>query len=382
MENDNVVIDFEEKFKDEKSNNDNNFKQLKNKNNAVLTIILYVFLFFLGGIAAFTMMFFKTHSSEHIFLDHYKTLNDDNVVAVMDLDEFNNVNDNYNINDNHIYNIDNNLIFISSYNFDENDSSWLIDNAEDILNGNITNFFNNEDNYILLMTSKDSKAYSFINIDNKNINLYLVDDDFTVNQTSLLMFISYFLLTIILFLINKDRVIKDFNLYINDTNNPPIANLANSFATMFAVSIGLGLLSTIISLMFNVDSNSVNQQSIELMLKSDLFILIAITTVFFGPLVEELVFRLAIFDLIKNKKMAIFISSLVFGLIHIISEMLGLIGDMSFINVIDVFVTSIPYVGMGVFLAIWYEKSNRNIFLIYAVHALNNLLSVVISLFL
>lgn len=380
MENDNVIIDFEEKFKDEKSNNDNNFKQLKNKNNAVLTIILYVF--FLGGIAAFTMMFFKTHSSEHIFLDHYKTLNDDNVVAVMDLDEFNNVNDNYNINDNHIYNIDNNLIFISSYNFDENDSSWLIDNADDILNGNITNFFNNEDNYILLMTSKDSKAYSFINIDNKNINLYLVDDDFTVNQTSLLMFISYFLLTIILFLINKDRVIKDFNLYINDTNNPPIANLANSFATMFAVSIGLGLLSTIISLMFNVDSNSVNQQSIELMLKSDLFILIAITTVFFGPLVEELVFRLAIFDLIKNKKMAIFISSLVFGLIHIISEMLGLIGDMSFINVIDVFVTSIPYVGMGVFLAIWYEKSNRNIFLIYAVHALNNLLSVVISLFL
>jgi len=45
-----------------------------------------------------------------------------------------------------------------------------------------------------------------------------------------------------------------------------------------------------------------------------------ISVVLLGPIVEELIFRKSLFSLFENKKLAIIISSLIFGLIHLIAE--------------------------------------------------------------
>ena len=123
---------------------------------------------------------------------------------------------------------------------------------------------------------------------------------------------------------------------------------------------------------FSLDSlNSVNQSSIETYVSIYPYLML-ITTGFLGPIYEEVLFRLGIKTVIKNKYLFILTSGLIFGLIHIfplaegISILLGLI-------------QSITYVTMGLFLAYIYEKSD-NVFNSIGVHLLNNLLSVLVMI--
>src|SRR5690554_7517728 len=116
---------------------------------------------------------------------------------------------------------------------------------------------------------------------------------------------------------------------------------------------------------------SANQITINLMLKSPYFILMVLSAVILGPIVEELVFRKSFFGLIKNDKIALIVSSLVFGLIHITTEILS--G-----NIALVIVGSIPYIAGGFVFGYIYMRHKKNIVIPILAHMLYNLLSILL----
>lgn len=126
---------------------------------------------------------------------------------------------------------------------------------------------------------------------------------------------------------------------------------------------------SLISIMFGANGQSENQAGINTFLTSEYGFLFIILTVFIGPVVEELVFRKSIHDVLRSYKlsngMIIFISSLLFGLIHVVNG-----GDYMFI---------FPYLLMGVVLG-GLEMKSKNIYPCIFVHIFINALASIINI--
>lgn len=113
-----------------------------------------------------------------------------------------------------------------------------------------------------------------------------------------------------------------------------------------------------------------NQIVIEDMLRNEGTLLIILSAVILGPIVEELIFRKAIFGLIHQPRIALLVSSFVFALIHIITE--------AFTEpLISIILTMIPYLTMGFIFGFIYLKYHKNIYIVTIVHMLANLISVI-----
>ena len=139
------------------------------------------------------------------------------------------------------------------------------------------------------------------------------------------------------------------------------------FAIFLAVKIASAMVTGIVGQIIGINvGDSENQEAIISLTKVDPIMMI-ITATFFGPIVEEGVFRLSLRKVVNNKYLFIIISGLLFGFIHIFPTDLSL----------DVALThSIVYVTTGVYFAYVYEETD-NIWIPIAVHSLNNLLSLV-----
>jgi hypothetical protein len=119
-------------------------------------------------------------------------------------------------------------------------------------------------------------------------------------------------------------------------------------------------------------SESINQITIVRMLNSDGVIFIVLSAVFIGPVVEELIFRKSIFGLIKNQNLALVLSALIFGAIHLTAEA----------SIVTALINGISYFTMGAIFGYIYLKNNKNIMAPIVVHILVNLISVVASIIL
>jgi hypothetical protein len=100
-------------------------------------------------------------------------------------------------------------------------------------------------------------------------------------------------------------------------------------------------------------------------------VLIFISAVIIGPVVEELIFRKAIFGLISNDKVALAVSTFIFGAIHLLGEA----------SILEALVNGVAYFVMGFVFGYIYLKNNRNIMVPIIVHVLSNLISVIGILF-
>lgn len=164
--------------------------------------------------------------------------------------------------------------------------------------------------------------------------------------------------------------------------------------TLLTVLIGVAILygiNILINIFFSIikfTDNAANQEAIESMFTNNSGILIfiyCIVIAIIGPLVEELIFRKAIFGCLKkfpklNKIWKIVISGLIFGLIHVISGIVegAIAGDTSLI--ISEAINSITYVSMGFLFGGIYVYSEENIYPSLIVHIINNTISIVIIL--
>lgn len=367
-----IIIDYEEIFKDDESNK--NDKKLPDQTNkSVLTIVLYVVLFFLGLAQLVVYPFLTIKDSAYLVLEQATLRNADNYLYVINEDDLIEFNDEFNINESYIY-IKEGVAYITYYDEIINDRNNFVLKIPDIISGNSIYFSDNiepdlEEDKVIINYANN------LSIEIENPNRDVIENQFTFSQQSILITVSYLIVAVALFIPNYNKIKFDYSLIQKHSKEKPfVTNMIQSALLLIAVSMGLGIITQLVGTIFKFSSISANQESINMLMNSKYAILTLITVTFIGPLVEELVFRGAFFNLIKNPKIAIIVSSITFGLIHITTEIINLSSGFDFITIMQILVFSLQYIGMGAFLGYLYEKNNRNIVFIYGVHGLYNLL--------
>mgnify|MGYP000350447120 CR=1 FL=1 len=182
-----------------------------------------------------------------------------------------------------------------------------------------------------------------------------------LNMMSLYEFILTLLLLVLIFLIYKDELIKEFKL----TNkkqikcifiNVLIIFFIMGFSNMISYSILNG---NIISSINNSGVSAINTKNLALIIR--LLIL--------SPIIEELVFRKSVRTIINNDVFFILFSGLLLGSLYVIAQTPSLVGILS----------SISYILVGLYLSYSYTKTN-NILINILSRIIYNLLMLVIIL--
>ena len=174
--------------------------------------------------------------------------------------------------------------------------------------------------------------------------------------------VAYLLSFVLVVIFMRKQLIDDFK---NLKENP-------SYYIIYSIAFGIAfvVLSLVIDIVISqfVDA-STNQATIENIIYNGGAIPMIISVVFLAPIVEELIYRKAIFKLNENKNIAFsyFLSIVLFTLPHMISS------DVS--NILNWFLQCIPYASCGFMLCYIYDKSNRNIYTVIIAHMMNNLLA-------
>ena len=171
----------------------------------------------------------------------------------------------------------------------------------------------------------------------------------------LLFYKKYLKKDLVLFKLNKKDYIKKIISY---------------FLIFLVVKYGVALFSSLLLVMLGSDLVTSENQEAVVTLAKKLPFMMMISTSLLAPFVEEGIFRLGIRKVINNKYLFILVSGLIFGFMHIFPTELPL-----YVALIE----SLNYVTMGLLLAYIYNETD-NIYVVVIIHALNNLLSMLMIL--
>lgn len=207
---------------------------------------------------------------------------------------------------------------------------------------------------IILMLTFTSIFFSILNINPTTL---------TDKQYILYLTISNILLIGIFILIYRKTLIKDFKSYIKNISK----NIEQSIKYWLIGFIIMIVSNLIVTFILNKGIAG-NEEEVRALLDSFPIFMI-FNTVIYAPLTEELAFRKSIKDAINNKWIYVLTSGLVFGMLHIISYITTPI-DLVYL---------IPYSALGISFALLYHKTD-NIFSTITMHAIHNLLAVIIYL--
>lgn len=187
---------------------------------------------------------------------------------------------------------------------------------------------------------------------NENINTLLLQ--IIVNL------ISYTSLTIIFIIILRRYLFDD----LKDFKKNILICLLIILVSWFLIK-GSELLCDLFYKAINQEMSGDNQNSVVDCIKENAF-LMSISTCFLAPFVEEIVFRKNIFSFFKNDWIGLLVSTLCFGLIHVLST-------MDFIHIL-------PYLFGGALFSLFYVLSKRNIWVTIIAHSLVNIISYILIL--
>jgi len=186
-------------------------------------------------------------------------------------------------------------------------------------------------------------------------------------------FIIYLLLLPVLLYILKPTLIYDFDTFKKVEKSKIIQGLVIGYVFLILGNYISQLISTLLSWAFNQPiEQAINQLTIEQTLMSNGAIFMIISAIIIGPIVEELIFRKSIFGLIKNQWVALTVSSVVFGAIHLIGEP----------SLVSALINGSSYIIMGFVFGYIYIKNDKNIFYPTLVHIVSNLISILAVYFL
>mgnify|MGYP004618614791 FL=1 len=171
----------------------------------------------------------------------------------------------------------------------------------------------------------------------------------------LLFYKKYLKKDLVLFKLNKKDYIKKIISY---------------FLIFLVVKYGVALFSSLLLVMLGSDLVTSENQEAVVNLAKTLPFMMMISTSLLAPFVEEGIFRLGIKKVINNKYLFILVSGLIFGFMHIFPTELPI-----YVALIE----SLNYVTMGLLLAYIYNETD-NIYVVVIIHALNNLLSMLMIL--
>ncbi len=204
--------------------------------------------------------------------------------------------------------------------------------------------------------------YAFLKFDTSSYNEIL---DMIIDYTLKFQIILDIIFLGIFIYLFRSWLTKDKNVF--ESRNKTIITILVSSAIILIVGIGINLLFEF--LIPNISNN--NQESLQSMIKVAPATLIFAALVF-APVVEEIIFRGAIFNAFYKKEnpiAAILISGALFSLVHVIGSLLvgNLIGLIHFVS----------YFAVGIGFGFLYHKT-RNLYICIGVHFINNLVAVLL----
>lgn len=196
-------------------------------------------------------------------------------------------------------------------------------------------------------------------------------DVFNYKDTAYVEVLIGLFLFVLLFLIYKKTIIKDYKLLKEDLINN-LKKCFTIFGILLLVKFATAFAVSILSAVLGIEVLQSNNQNIIDSLVKNAPIMMLISSVVMAPFTEEVIFRLGFKKVIKNSNVFIVISGLVFGLIHIMPSTLSLP---------IILVQSMIYIALGLALAYIYDKE-KNIFFVIIPHAMNNLFGILAALLL
>ena len=211
--------------------------------------------------------------------------------------------------------------------------------------------------------------YSFIDIFNllqsSEENILEVDKPIYYNVNTYTNLFTYLISFVVVGLFMRDTIYKDF---VSVKSRKLFYGL---FAIISAVVFwGVSILTS--NLIAGIVGESDNQNMIVGMINNKGAIPIFFAVVLFAPFVEELVYRKCIFKLLEKCPIIIsyLVSTVVFVLPHMISTPMT--------NILNWLLMCVPYFVSAILLCLIYHKSNKNIYVVWFVHMINNLFSFII----
>ena len=174
-------------------------------------------------------------------------------------------------------------------------------------------------------------------------------------------------------LLSTSLALLIISCYLSDCSND-----TKDFKTNYKLILVFGIIGFII--IFFVDEFSAfiaslvnigeatNQQTIVDQLHRNGAVFVIISSVIVAPILEELIFRKVLFKIIKNGKVALVVSSLLFGLMHLVSEPSFLSG----------MIHGISYIGAGFVFGLIYLKTKKNVYTPIIAHFLTNVLALIL----
>lgn len=157
----------------------------------------------------------------------------------------------------------------------------------------------------------------------------------------------------------KDRLKRDIKLF-KDNAKVYLKYILPRLGIMYVAVI----ISNLICIFITGQATSMNQSTLETL---PLWYM-APTAIIWAPIVEELIFRGVLRRFIKNNKLFIITSAIIFGVLHSMSEA----------TIFNVIIVAIPYAVVGGFFAHIYAKTN-NITTNILMHAFQNTIATLLS---
>lgn len=194
------------------------------------------------------------------------------------------------------------------------------------------------------------------NIELELLNLFNVDYSEIPTIFKVIYLIIWEILTIclIIAILNK-KIVRDFKNIIKNHKS-----YYKKYFKFWLISVAIMMISNMIINLIITDGIAANEQTLRDTFKiSPLYVFFS--SVIYAPLVEELVFRQSIKNIIPNKILFIIVSGIIFGGLHVITGFSGPI-DLLYL---------IPYCAPG-FAFAYILADSDNIFIPISLHFMHN----------
>ena len=167
--------------------------------------------------------------------------------------------------------------------------------------------------------------------------------------------LKYLIFPILLFIIYKDELIENLKRFKNK-----VLDYLPNIITPYFMGFMVMLISNMCLIYILRLGQAANEQQLNEL--SEMYpVYVFVASCFIGPFIEEIVFRFCLRKIIRNDKLFIILSGVIFGLLHVLFNMNGIL-DLLFV---------IPYGSLGCAFAYMYVKTD-NIWTTISVHTLHN----------
>lgn len=387
MNENNNIIEFEDLFKEEIKERNEPPKPEDKKNYAYAILSYLLIMFVLNALLLVAVSNIpgavKEYTQDEIVLENIIT--DVSGVALIETNTFSMYKDEYTGYADSLYTYQGYEIVYNTANVYIEDLLLIKDDSDVVIGFNediFLSIYADDANSITYWDTDKTLEITRYQSDDQVLPVYFITDDvemidytgtsLTPFYQSVYQFLIYIILLALLLRFLKKDLVYDFKKF-KLIKNQWLVIIAVGYLYVLLGNYLSSFISTFLSNAFSVPvSESINQITIVRMLNSDGVIFIVLSAVFIGPVVEELIFRKSIFGLIKNQNLALVLSALIFGAIHLTAEA----------SIVTALINGISYFTMGAIFGYIYLKNNKNIMAPIVVHILVNLISVVASIIL